>query len=76
MTTEECRQQAAHDVLGYMKVPGGWTPGGFTTKLIEAWLHADPANRFRLSLGFPILCEALALSLLNPEKLQEWAGLK
>lgn len=43
-------------VTGY---DGGLEPGGFTSKLIEAMLHADEGNLERLSRGFEGLVSAV-----------------
>lgn len=55
--------KAAHDVLGVLSpdTPGAWTPGNFTTKLIEALCVADGENTARIALGFPELAEAVYL---------------
>ena len=55
------RIKAAHDVLGVLSptTPGAWTPGNFTTKVIEALCVADRENAARIALGFPELAEAV-----------------
>lgn len=55
--------KAAHDVLGVLSptTPGAWTPGNFTTKLIEALCVADRENSARIGLVFPELAEAVHL---------------
>lgn len=48
-------EEAAKDLLGVYRRPGGWATGGFRTKLIEAWNVADNGNHARLSKAFPEL---------------------
>lgn len=54
-------ESAALDVLGYYNLPGGWATGGFRSSLIATWTKADPANRARLSYGFPELGYVISL---------------
>ena len=55
---EEVRQ-AALNVMGYYQIPGGYTPGGFTTSLISTYELADASNRIRLAFAFPAIVGAL-----------------
>ena len=48
-------EEAAKDLLGVYRRPGGWATGGFRSKLIEAWNVADNGNHARLSMAFPEL---------------------
>lgn len=57
--SDEELQDAALHVLGYYKMPGGHTPGGFTTSLIQTYERADPSNRVRLAFAFPAIVTAL-----------------
>ncbi|WP_062214723.1 hypothetical protein [Streptomyces sp. NBRC 109706] len=50
---------AAH-VL-YHENRGGYPPGSFTAKLLEAWAWADDDNASRLSDAWPEYAAALAL---------------
>lgn len=43
----------ARDVLGYYGLEGGYTPGGFTSKLIALLEVADVNNRYLLLDTFP-----------------------
>lgn len=52
-------QQAARHLLWINgDRENGYQPGGFTTKLLEAWGHADHWNKITLTQAFPILGEA------------------
>ena len=51
----EKTKQAARDFLGAMGEPGGWEPGSFTKKLIEAAMLADTVNRALLGTVYPEL---------------------
>lgn len=52
---------AAHYVIYIAE--GSWTgaqqPGGFAEALIHAIFKADPGNRARLGMGFPVLVNAV-----------------
>lgn len=50
----------ANHVL-YVSGNGGYPPGGFVTKLLEAALYADQGNLTRLGLGFPGLIRAVQM---------------
>lgn len=52
---DDLASEAARDLLGVYRQPGGWATGSFRTKLIEAWNVADNSNHARLSLAFPEL---------------------
>lgn len=52
------RQQAARDVLGFEGHPEGWTPGGFTSALLGAFLKADSQNTAKLASVYPDLAWA------------------
>lgn len=67
---------AARDVLGWAGLPGGLTPGGFTSRLIHAASTADSTNIERLRLGFPAMVTAVLLYKNDPDgidKLRELA---
>lgn len=59
--SREEAQAAALHVLGFFNLPGGHAPGGFTTRLIALFQHADPANKARLRRAFPAIASAMAL---------------
>jgi hypothetical protein len=51
MSPEELK--AARDMLGYYGLPGGWTPGSFTSALIKLLEVADTQNTARTLSAFP-----------------------
>jgi hypothetical protein len=53
---------AAAHVLWHYKSGGGYEPGSFVRKLIEAIAAADVVNRQRLALGFPAYVAAVNLA--------------
>lgn len=53
--------EAALDVLGAYRLPGGWATGGFRESLINTWAIADLGNQARLAHGFPELAYAIEL---------------
>lgn len=57
MTEEE--KAIARMVLGHFGAEGGYEPGGFTSLLLQAYGKADPSNRARLRLGFPVQAEMM-----------------
>ena len=64
------RATAAHYVLYVTGQPGSWIPpGGFYRRLIDAALHADGENLYRLSLGFPNVGWAVEMFKNNPDGL-------
>lgn len=46
-------RHAARQLLGHYGYPGGYTPGGFVAKLIDAMGHADQSNLEKLLRAFP-----------------------
>lgn len=40
--------KVARDMLGFYKLPGGWSPGSFTTNLIRTLEVADSINTARI----------------------------
>lgn len=71
------RLEAARHVLWQIGDPRGYEPGSFTTKLLEAWTCADPGNAARLTLAFPILGTAVAISRgLGADELARWGGIQ
>lgn len=69
--------EAAEALLGHYQHPDGVRPGGFATKLIEAFEAADPGNTHRLMTGFPEfarpirICKGLGTDALA-EELGKW----
>lgn len=57
---------AAAHVLWHYRQDGGYEPGSFVRKLIEAITAADPINRQRLTLGFPAYVAAVQVAETNP----------
>jgi len=53
MRPDEITPVIARHVLYQYDCHGGYRPGSFTAHLITTIGAADPANRYRLSLGFP-----------------------
>ena len=53
--------ESARHLLGYYHKPGGYMPGGFTTKLIELFEKADPINRAKLAAVYPEISHVAAL---------------
>lgn len=51
--TEE-QKELGRMVLGYFGADGGYEPGGFTSTLLTAYSKADPQNRYRIRMGFPV----------------------
>lgn len=51
--------EAAESLLGYYRLPGGVTPGGFATLLITCFEKADPMNKARLLVAFPEFTDPL-----------------
>lgn len=49
----------ARQVLGHYHYEGGFRPGSFTTRLIEVFEVADPANTIALSGAFPVMGSVL-----------------
>lgn len=72
----DARREAARQVLWHNGDPRGIEPGSFVTKLLEAWTRADLGNSARLTLAFPILGQAIAISReQGSDAVAEWAGL-
>lgn len=61
-------------VLGYFGYKGGWQAGGFTSLIMQAYQKADPGNRARLRLGFPVLAEAMDTVLSSRQGIKELAA--
>lgn len=53
--------QAAH-VLWLIGEDGGYQPGNFVEKLLDAFHAADPTNHALLALGFPGEAEAMRIA--------------
>jgi hypothetical protein len=61
-------QKLARQVLFHYGVPDlAIVPGGFFRALIDACAKADPENRLRLSLAFPVLVWTLCAVELLPD---------
>jgi len=72
----EARREVARHVLWHNGDRRGQEPGSFTTKLLEAWARADMSNAARLTLAFPELGAAVAISQrAGSDALAEWAGI-
>lgn len=75
-TTEE-RQQAARHILYACGDSRGFEPGGFTHTLLLAWKKADPSNRARLCLAFPVYAVAFDVQFEESnDGLAQWAGIE
>lgn len=61
-------------VLGYFGYKGGWQAGGFTQLIMQAYQKADPQNKARLRLAFPILAEAMDTVLDSLTGIKELAA--
>lgn len=62
-------------VLYYHREPGGYAPGGFEAKLIDAIAHADRHNRARLAIAYPGLCAAMTLAQDAPYGIDQLAAI-
>lgn len=72
----ETRREVARHVLWHNGDRRGQEPGSFTAKLLEAWARADMSNAARLTLAFPELGTAVAISQrAGSDALAEWAGI-
>lgn len=49
----------AADLLGYLRLPGGTMPSGFTYALFELWAKADEVNREGIATGWPLVAFVL-----------------
>lgn len=70
--TEE-QEDAVRSVLFYFGHPSGWESGGFTTLIMQAYQKADPSNRARLRMAFPVLAEAMDTVINNMTGIKELA---
>ncbi len=61
ITTSEVEVEDARKLLGFFNEPGGYTPGGFSSALIEAMLRADQTNLALLRVVYPSLGLAVHL---------------
>lgn len=74
--TPEDRAQAARHILWTKGDRRGYEPGGFTQTLILAWRRADPQNRARLILAFPIYGVAFDVEYEEGnDGLARWGGI-
>lgn len=67
MITNQERIQAARDVLGKLREPGGWEVSGFRGKLIDLLLVSDTTNRALLATLYPDVVEAVVLYKEHPQ---------
>lgn len=49
----------AGDLLGYLRLPGGTMPSGFTYALFDLWSKADEENRDRIAREWPFVAFVL-----------------
>ncbi|QOT19579.1 hypothetical protein HMI59_23430 (plasmid) [Paenarthrobacter sp. YJN-5] len=49
----------AADLLGYLRLPGGTMPSGFTYGLFDLWSKADEDNRALITTGWPFVAFVL-----------------
>ncbi|ACL42225.1 hypothetical protein Achl_4274 (plasmid) [Pseudarthrobacter chlorophenolicus A6] len=49
----------AADLLGYLRLPGGTMPSGFTYGLFDLWSKADEENRALIATGWPLVAFVL-----------------
>lgn len=58
--------EAIRHAFYYYGYEGGYEPGSFTTKLMDAIAHADLSNRAKLWAAFPELVSAMAKIMDQP----------
>jgi hypothetical protein len=49
----------ATDLIGYLRLPGGTMPSGFTYTLFDLWSKADEENRDLISRSWPLAAYVL-----------------
>lgn len=69
--------ETARHVLWHFGADGGWQPGSFTQRLMEAFAAADVTHTARLAIAYPDYAAAFTAAQYDPDgiaNLQRIAG--